>query len=133
MQSVDVIDDTTPDGPAAGAAPVALEAMRGHAAQASALLKALAHEDRLLLLCQIAERPMTVGELEQAVGVRQPSLSQQLGVLRQEGLVATQREGKYIRYSLASPVAAQLLHTLHGAFCAPVGQAITPFPHSSTS
>ncbi len=55
------------------------------------MLKALANEDRLLILCQLTQGERNVGELETMTGVRQPTLSQQLGILRDEGLVATRR------------------------------------------
>jgi len=97
--------------------PEALAALRESAAKACTLLKALAHEDRLLLLCQLTEGERNVGELEDLVGLRQPSLSQHLGVLREEGLVTTRREGKYIYYSLASNEVIQIMHTLSNLFC----------------
>ncbi len=70
--------------------------LRESASQACALLKALANEDRLLLLCQLVQNERNVSELESLTGIHQPTLSQQLGVLRDEGLVATRREGKYV-------------------------------------
>ena len=100
--------------------PTALSAMlsnRAAASQACALLKILANEDRLLILCQLIEGEKNVGELEQALGIRQPTLSQQLTVLRDEKLVATERKGKYIYYRLASPEALQIMKTLYQLFC----------------
>ncbi len=97
--------------------PEALGALRESAAKACALLKALAHEDRLLLLCQLTEGERNVGELEALVGVHQPSLSQHLGVLREEGLVQTRREGKYVYYSLAGHEVIQVMHTLSSLYC----------------
>ena len=97
--------------------PEAVEALRESAAKACALLKALAHEDRLLLLCQLTEGERNVGELEALVGVRQPSLSQHLGVLRDEGLVDTRRDGKYIYYRLASFEVIQVMQTLSSLYC----------------
>ena len=87
------------------------------ASEAAALLKALANEDRLLLLCHLTQGEMCVADLEQATGLRQPSLSQQLGVLRNEGLVATRRDGKNIYYSVASEPALALLKTLAKWYC----------------
>ncbi|CAK7067291.1 ArsR/SmtB family transcription factor [Kerstersia gyiorum] len=96
------------------------EQLREHAGQACALLKALANEDRLMLLCQIASRQrLNVGELENATGIRQPTLSQQLGVLRQEGLVATEKEGKFVYYKLANENVVQVMRTLWEIYCAP--------------
>ena len=94
-----------------------LTAMRAHAGEAVAMLKVLGNEDRLMLLCQIAMQPRTVGELEQLTGITQPSLSQQLGVLRREGLVRTEREGKFIRYEAADARALQLMQLVHQLFC----------------
>lgn len=96
-----------------------LKKVKRAAASACALLKALAHEDRLLLLCQLTEGELCVGELEERLGIRQPSLSQQLGVLRNEGLVATRREGTRIYYQLKSPQAIAVMGTLYGQFCVP--------------
>jgi ArsR family transcriptional regulator len=92
-------------------------AMRAAAIQAGGLLKALANPDRLLLLCQLTLGEQRVGELESALDLRQPSLSQQLGVLRQEGLVATRRDGKQIYYSVASEEALAVLQLLYSLYC----------------
>lgn len=94
-----------------------VSALRAHAGEAVALLKVLGNEDRLMLLCQIAQQPRTVGELEQLTGIAQPTLSQQLGVLRREGLVSTEREGKFIRYQAADARALQLMELVHQLFC----------------
>lgn len=96
-----------------------LPAMRTHAGEAVAMLKLLGNEDRLLLLCQLSLQERTVGELEQLTGVSQPTLSQQLGILRREGLVSTRREGKFIWYQLADARALQLMQTLYQLFCQP--------------
>lgn len=95
----------------------ALYELRTRASRACALLRALAHEDRLVLLCQLSAGEYTVGELEARLGIVQPTLSQQLGVLRREGLVDTRRDGKYIHYRIASDDALALLRTLHARFC----------------
>lgn len=98
---------------------LSLDQLRAHASEACALLKTLANEDRLLLLCQLAVAPQNVSELESVLGIRQPTLSQQLAVLRQEGLVATERRGKYIYYHLASDEVVQVMRTLWGIYCTP--------------
>jgi DNA-binding transcriptional ArsR family regulator len=95
--------------------------LRDSASKACALLKALANEDRLLLLCQLTHGERNVGELEALSGIRQPTLSQQLGVLRDEGMVNTRRMGKYIYYSLASFEVVSVMQTLSGLYC---GQAL---------
>jgi DNA-binding transcriptional ArsR family regulator len=89
------------------------------AADAAALLKALANPARLLLACHLAECELTVGELGLRAGIDQPNLSQQLGVLREQGLVATRREGKHVHYHVASPAALALLRTLHTIYVTP--------------
>lgn len=86
--------------------------------QASQLLKSLSHPDRLLLLCQLTQGEYCVGDLESLVGVGQPSLSQQLGILRKDKLVSTRREGKQIYYSIASEDALAVLQLLYQRFCA---------------
>ena len=93
------------------------DAMRAAAFRAGGLLKALANPDRLLLLCQLAQGEQPVGTLEAALDIRQPTLSQQLAVLRQEGLVATRRDGKQIHYSVASPEALAVLRLLYQLYC----------------
>ena len=109
--------------PASGCAPAfdaeALAHLQASAERACALLKALAHTDRLILLCRLTQGEFCVGELEADLGIRQPTLSQQLGVLRQEGLVETRREGKHIHYRLASDDALAVLQVLHERLCAP--------------
>ena len=96
-----------------------MQAMQLAAVKASRLLKALANPDRLLLLCQLTQGEHCVSEMEALVGVLQPTLSQQLGVLRQEGLVSTRREGKQIFYSIASQNALAVMQVLYERFCAP--------------
>ncbi len=95
------------------------EKMREHAGKACALLKALGNEDRLMLLCQMAFEPLNVGQLETRTGVHQPTLSQQLAVLRQEGIVATEKIGKYVYYRLVDPSTMRLMQTLWDIYCAP--------------
>ena len=87
------------------------------ATEAASLLKALANSDRLVLLCQLVRGECTVTELGVLARIEQPSLSQQLGVLRGERLVATRRDGKNVFYRIASPSALAVLETLHGLFC----------------
>lgn len=91
--------------------------LQAAAGQASALLKVLSHPDRLLLLCQLSQGEYCVSELEALIGLGQPSLSQQLGVLRQEGLVSTRRAGKQIYYQIASEDALAVLQVMYQRFC----------------
>lgn len=96
-----------------------LEAMRAHAVEAVGMLKVLGNEDRLMLMCQLSQQELAVGELEQVTGITQPTLSQQLGILRREGLVAARREGKFIRYQLSDDRALQLMQAMYRLFCMP--------------
>ena len=82
-------------------------------------MKVLSNPDRLLLLCQLSQGEKRVGELEELVGLAQPSLSQQLGVLREEGLVSTRREGKNIYYAITSVQALAVMTVLMEQFCGP--------------
>lgn len=94
-----------------------LDALRAGAGAACGFLRALAHEDRLLLLCQLSQGECSVQELEARVGLGQPSLSQQLGILRRQDLVASRAEGRRRLYRVADPRVLALLQTLHGLFC----------------
>lgn len=95
--------------------------LRQSATQATALLRVLSNADRLLLLCHLVEQERCVSELEGLAGVTQPTLSQQLGVLREEGLVVTRREGRQIYYRIDSPQALAVMHVLYQQFCQPTG------------
>ena len=68
--------------------------------EASALLKALSHPARLMICCQLRDQEMSVSEIEETLGIRQPRLSRELGKLREEGLVETRRESKAVFYRL---------------------------------
>ena len=94
-----------------------LDDMRASASRTCGMLKTLANPDRLLLLCQISQGERCVGELEEALDIHQPTLSQQLGVLRDEGLVNTRRDGKRIYYSIASKEALAVMQVLYDQFC----------------
>lgn len=102
----------------ANAAVLDLDWMRSQAAQVVSLLKVIGNPDRLLLLCQMLQGEYSVGELEALLDIQQPTLSQQLGVLRNEGLVTTRRDGKYIYYQVSHPHVQVILETLHRLYCA---------------
>lgn len=89
------------------------------AADAARLLRALANERRLMILCQLADGERSVGELQPEVGLSQSALSQHLAVLREDGVVATRREGQTIWYRIDNPAAARLVATLAEIFCPP--------------
>jgi ArsR family transcriptional regulator len=91
--------------------------LRHAADEAIAALKVLANEDRLLLLCRLSQGEMCVSDIEEALDIRQPTLSQQLGVLRREGVVDTRREGKNIYYSVADPALLEILAVLYRLYC----------------
>lgn len=92
--------------------------MREHASHAAQLLKALANENRLLILCLLAEREFSVSELNLELDLSQSSLSQHLALLRAEGLVISRREAQLIYYSLAPSPAFEVMSTLHRIYCA---------------
>jgi DNA-binding transcriptional ArsR family regulator len=84
---------------------------------ATRFLKVLANQDRLLLMCRLSEGECHVSQLEEELDIHQPTLSQQLGVLREEGMVRTRREGKFVFYALASPQSLAVMKVLQQQFC----------------
>ena len=94
-----------------------LKKIQASAADACKLMKVLSNGDRMMLLCEIGQGEKCVGELELALDLHQPTLSQQLTVLRKEKLVKTRREGKQIYYSLDSEVAVAVMSVLYKHFC----------------
>lgn len=113
---------TSPATAAAAAASAPGDGFGGmfeQAQEAAALLKALAHEGRLTILCALVAGEKTVTELETLLGARQAAVSQQLARLRLEGLVTARREGRAIHYSLGDERVARLIGTLHDIYCAP--------------
>lgn len=92
--------------------------MTARAAEAAGLLKALAHEGRMMILCHLSGGEKTVTELEQLLGQRQAAVSQQLARLRAEGLVSCRRDGKARLYSVADPRAAEVVALMYRMFCA---------------
>ena len=92
--------------------------LEAKAAEAAAMLKLLANENRLLILCRLAlAREVSVNELAEAVGLSQSALSQHLAKMRDEGLVATRREAQTVFYRIADPNAARLLKLLKDIYC----------------
>lgn len=89
------------------------------ARKASDFLKALSHENRLLLLCLLAEKERSVSELENILSLRQPTVSQQLARLRYDGLVNTRRDGKTIFYSIASEDVRRVITVIYDIYCEP--------------
>lgn len=96
-----------------------LEILMRKARNASDFLKALSHENRLLLLCLLAEKERSVGELENILSLRQATVSQQLARLRYDGLVNTRRDGKTIYYSIANENVRQVISVIYNIYCEP--------------
>jgi ArsR family transcriptional regulator len=91
--------------------------LRSAAGEAVAAMKLLANADRMLLLCQLSQGEMCVSDLEERLQIHQPTLSQQLGVLRNEGTVDTRREGKNIYYRVVDPALLEILPVLYRLYC----------------
>ena len=89
------------------------------AGRAATLLRLLANEKRLMILCQLADGEMAVGEIQSHVDLSQSALSQHLALLRTEGIVATRREGQAVFYRLDDPAAMRVIETLAELFCPP--------------
>jgi len=98
---------------------VNIDMLKTSASDATRYLKALANQNRLLILCHLVDGEKSVGELERAIGLRQPTLSQQLARLRSGNLVRTRRDAKSIYYSIADADIRAVLQVLYGKFCAP--------------
>ena len=98
-------------------ATIDLERMRTSADEACRLMKVLSNPDRMLLLCEISQGEKCVSELEAILDIHQPTLSQQLTVLRNEELVETRRDGKLTYYSLASAIAVDVMTLLYKHYC----------------
>jgi DNA-binding transcriptional ArsR family regulator len=100
-----------------------LDKMKASATRACRLMKVLSNPDRLMLLCQLSQGEKRVGELEEMSGITQPTLSQQLTVLREEALVTTRRDGKNIYYRIDSQATLAIMNVLFEQFCGPQAEA----------
>jgi ArsR family transcriptional regulator len=89
------------------------------AARAASLMRLLGNERRLMILCQLLEGELSVGELQPRIGLSQSALSQHLALLREEGAVSTRRDGQVIYYRVADPAVLRVLETLADLFCPP--------------
>jgi DNA-binding transcriptional ArsR family regulator len=94
------------------------EALKGKVDEASAFLKKLSNRDRLLVACALVDGERSVRDLEDALGIRQPGLSQQLAELREAGLIAGRKDGKQVFYRLADSRVEMFIATMHRLFCA---------------
>lgn len=101
-------------------ADLSVDDMMTQAQSASAFLKALAHEGRLMMLCHLSSGEKTVTELETLLSSRQAAVSQQLARLRVEGLVSCRRDGKTIHYSLSDPKVQKIIGLIYELFCGAV-------------
>jgi DNA-binding transcriptional ArsR family regulator len=108
-----------PSPESAAVRPTSHEQMAAHAADAAQMLKALGNEQRLLILCNLLERPLSVGELNQRLSLSQSALSQHLALLREAGYVETRREAQTIHYSLPDGPVTRVLALLEDIYCAP--------------
>lgn len=97
--------------------------MQSSAQAAAELMKALSSENRLMLLCQLADGEKSVGELAETLGLRQAAVSQQLGLLRRDGLVAARREGRVMHYRLTGREARAVILLLYELYCLPAKQS----------
>lgn len=95
------------------------DVMRERADEATSLLKALASRNRLMILCQLVEGERSVGDLALLLDLRDTVVSQHLGLLRRDGLVAPRRDGQTIYYSLHGEEVGKVLQTLYEIYCAP--------------
>ena len=100
-----------------------IEDLQANARRASALLKVMCNERRLLILCHLSQGERSVGELEDLVGLSQSALSQHLARLRNDNLVRTRRSAQNIYYSLNGHEAQTIMTTLHGLYCTPAEDA----------
>lgn len=94
-----------------------MKTMRKRAGEAAAMMRALSHESRLLVLCELVSGERSAGELVATSGLSQSALSQHLAKLREEGLVTTRREGQMIFYSIGDARAEEILEVLHSIYC----------------
>lgn len=92
--------------------------LKRNAGKAASLLKALAHEERLMILCQLVNHELSVGQLAEESKLSQSAFSQHLAILREQGLVKTRKQSQTVYYRLANKHAAKLLETLHSIYCA---------------
>ncbi|PIB90836.1 ArsR family transcriptional regulator [Caulobacter sp. FWC2] len=103
------------------------------AAEAARLLRALANERRLMILCQLAEGERSVGQIQPLVGLSQSALSQHLAVLRDEGVVAARREAQTVWYRIADPAALKVVGVLAEIFCPPAESAAHDLPDTDVT
>jgi DNA-binding transcriptional ArsR family regulator len=97
--------------------PKELAELQANASRACGVLKAIANDARLLLVCELAGGEKSVGQLQASVGLSQSSVSQHLAILREHHVVKTRRHHQSVYYDLAGPEVSALIKTLHEQFC----------------
>lgn len=102
-----------------------LSMFEASAGRAATLLRLLGNERRLMILCQLADGELSVGQIQPRVGLSQSALSQHLALLRDEGIVATRRDAQTINYRIADPAALRVIATLAELFC-PIDEGAKP-------
>lgn len=105
------------DAPRAPVLERAAQDMQPHCVQAAGVLRALANEQRLMILCHLVPGPLSVGQLNERVPLSQSALSQHLAVLRKAGVVRTDRQSQTVYYSLTPGIVTRVLGVLHEEFC----------------
>lgn len=110
--------DSSEKLPQPGPAPLPLDVMARHAAEAEAMLKLLANRHRLLILCNLVKGTKSVNQLIDLVGLSQSALSQHLAKMREQGLVATEKQGQMVFYRIGDPRIEAILATLYLMYCA---------------
>ena len=95
-----------------------LKEMEKNSAKAVVLLKAMANERRLQILCLLHNQELSVGELCSKLELSQSALSQHLAWLRRDGLVNTRKEAQTVFYTLSSEEVKSMIHLLHNLYCA---------------
>ena len=103
-----------------------LDRFEASAGEAAGLMRALSHEKRLMVLCQLGDREMSVGQMLALVGLSQSALSQHLAKLRDEALVSTRREGTTIFYRIADPAVLKVIAVLAEIYCPPLPKDPNP-------
>lgn len=96
-----------------------VKALHASVGEASQFLKKLSNPDRLMVVCALVDRELSVRQMEDMLGIRQPGLSQQLAELRTAGLIAGRKDGREVFYRLADPRARAFMEIMHRLFCAP--------------
>lgn len=94
-----------------------IDVMRDSAETVVTILKSLANTDRLLILCHLSQQELNVSQIEEMTQIRQPTLSQQLMMLRKSDVVNTRRDGKQIYYTIKDPKLVEVLSTLYRLYC----------------